>query len=85
MARSGVRRTAVLTALIIGLIVGVGYPYVDLAVSCRVADSEACVWGKAYFPLTLVMSVVLLGGLAGGVVYAVLSSRRKNSGDDSDQ
>jgi hypothetical protein len=38
--------------------------------------SEACVWGKAYFSLTLTVSVVLLGGVVAGVVYVVLRWRR---------
>jgi hypothetical protein len=76
------RRTAVLVALVSGLVVGLSYPYVDLAVACRISDSEACVWGKAYFPLTLGLSLFLLGGTTAGVVYAALSWRRKNKGGD---
>lgn len=76
-------RSPLLTALVFGLIAGLGYPVVDLAISCRTAISEACVWGKAYFPLTLGLSVLLLGGLVTGVVYAVLRGRRRRQpGDD---
>ena len=59
-------------ALGIGLLVGVGYPIVDVGLACRIPISEACVWGKAYFPLTLGVSVVLLGGLTAGLAYALL-------------
>lgn len=78
------RRAALLVSLFVGMVVGVGYPYVDLAVSCRIPASEACVWGKAYFPLTLALSLVLLGGMSAGLVYAWLAWRRKrNGGDDA--
>lgn len=77
------RRFPFLTALCIGLAVGVGYPFVDVALACRAPISEACVWGKAYFPLTLGISVVVLGGAVTGLLYAVLV-RRRPSRDDAD-
>lgn len=77
------RRLRFLTALCIGLAVGVGYPFVDVALACRAPISEACVWGKAYFPLTLGISVVVLGGAVTGLLYAVLV-RRRPSRDDAD-
>lgn len=71
-------------ALGIGLLVGVGYPIVDVGLACRIPISEACVWGKAYFPLTLGVSVVLLGGLAAGLAYALLVWwRGRRSRDDA--
>lgn len=48
----------------------------DVSLACRVPSSEACVWGKAYFPLTLSVSVVLVGGVVAGLFYAVLLWRR---------
>ena len=77
------RRGALLTGLLAGAVVGIAYPYLDLARACRVPDSEACVWGKAYFPLTLTISVVMLGGIATGLVYAALGWRRKGKGGDN--
>jgi len=57
---------------------------VDVALACRVPISEACVWGKAYFPLTLTVSVVVLGGVVTGLVYAVLVWRRgRQAGNDA--
>lgn len=76
------RRAALIAALFTGLVVGLGYPYLDIAAACRIPDSEACVWGKAYFPLTLGLSLVLLGGPAAGLAYAALSWRRKHKGGD---
>lgn len=74
------RRRALFVSLLAGLVVGVGYPCVDLALACRSPMSEACVWGKAYFPLTLGLSLVFLGGAGAGLVYAWLNSRRKHKG-----
>ena len=73
-------RTLLLVALGTWLVVGIGYPYLDLALACRTPDSEACVWGKAYFPLTMGLSLTLLGGLAAGLVYALRVWRRRKSG-----
>jgi hypothetical protein len=66
------RRFPFLTALCVGLIVGIGYPFVDVGLACRVPTSEACIWGKAYFPLTLSVSVLVLGGPVTGLLYALL-------------
>ncbi len=78
------RRSSLTIALAIGLVVGLAYPFVDLGLACRAPASEACVWGKAYLPLTLGVSVVLLGGVAAALVYAVLMrKRRARSGDDA--
>jgi hypothetical protein len=74
------RRTSLLIALIVGAVVGVGYPFVDLALACRLPQSEACVWGKAYFPVTLILSVVMAGTAAAGLTYAVLAWRRRRRG-----
>jgi len=70
-----------LTAFCVGLAVGVGYPLVDLGLACLVPTSEACVWGKAYFPLTLGISVVILGGVVTGLLYAVLIWRHRRQRD----
>jgi hypothetical protein len=81
--RMASRRASAAIALVIGSLIGIGYPLLDLAWACRSATSEACVWGKAYFPLTMVLSVVLLGGVAAALVYAVLS-RRRGRDEDAD-
>jgi hypothetical protein len=70
------RRSALLTAVAIGLAAGAGYPVLDLAFACRVPISEACVWGKAYFPLTLALSLGLVGGVVTALAYAALTWRR---------
>jgi len=63
------RGSSLLVALAVGLAVGLSYPFIDVTLACRVPTSEACVWGKAYFPLTLAVSVVLLGGTAAALLY----------------
>ena len=76
------RRFPLLIALAVGLMVGIGYPFVDVALACRAPLSEACVWGKAYFPLMLGASVVMLGSLVTGLLYAVLIWRRRRQSPD---
>jgi hypothetical protein len=70
------RLSLLLIALSVGLAAGIGYPFVSVGLACRVPVSEACVWGRAYFPLTLAVSVVIVGGGVTGLLYAVLSWRR---------
>ena len=74
------RRRALFVSLLAGLVGGIGYPCVDLALACRIPASEACVWGKAYLALNLGLSLFLLGGASAGLVYAWLNSRRKRKG-----
>lgn len=78
------RLSFLLVALAAGLAVGLGYPYIDLALACRNPSSEACVWGKAYFSLTITVSLVLLGPIAAGLVYGMLTwlrhRRRRDRG-----
>jgi hypothetical protein len=77
------RTSSVLLALAAGLVTGLGYPFIDLALACRIPTSEACVWGKAYLPITLAISVVLLGGTVAGLFYFALMwlRRPKSRGD----
>ena len=65
-------RTRAIVSVIIGLVVGVAYPFVDIALRCSAPMSEACVWGKAYFMLTVAVSVPLIGAVAAAVAYICL-------------
>lgn len=69
-------RSSLLVSILGGLVVGVGYPYVDIAIKCRSPISEASVWGKAFFSLTQTVSLALVGGISAGVIYAVLALLR---------
>jgi hypothetical protein len=79
------RRSSLLIALAIGLLAGIAYPLVDLALACRAPVSEACVWGKAYLPLTLGLSLVLVGGVVSALAYALLALKRKSQSTEEPQ
>lgn len=76
------RRFPLVGALVVGLSAGVGYPVVSVAVACGAPSSEACVWGKAYLPLNLTISVVVVGGIVTGLCLAVLTWRRSHASRD---
>ena len=52
-ARLSNRRRSVWLRAIFALAVGIAWPYLEIRWKCRAGfeASEACVWGKAYFPL----------------------------------
>jgi hypothetical protein len=68
-------RARVFVALGTGLAAGIAYPLVDLAIACRAPASEACVWGRAYLPLTFALSVPIVGAVVAWIVHAVLVAR----------
>lgn len=41
----------------------------DLTLACRAPISKACVWGRIYFPLTLGVVLVVLGGVVTALLY----------------
>jgi hypothetical protein len=78
------RRSILITAIMVGLLAGVAYPLVDVAIACRVPTSEACVWGKAYLPLSLSLSIVVVGAMVTALVYGILIwRRRRQSSNDA--
>ncbi len=68
-------RIAVLTALTAGLVIAVGVPLRERWRACREPTSEACVWGKALFPVSLGMHAVL-GAVASGLVFFAVRAWR---------
>jgi hypothetical protein len=70
-------RTRAIVALAIGAVAGVAWPLLDVAMSCRLPESEACVWGKAYLPLTLGISVPVVGAVVAWVAHRVLTARSR--------
>lgn len=74
------RIKVLLTAAILGAAVGTAYPFVDLALACRAPESEACVWGKAYLPLSLGISIPIIGGVVAAVAYAFMTWRNREAG-----
>ena len=65
-------RTRAILSAVVGLVVGVAYPFIDIAVRCHVPASESCVWGNAYFMLTVAVSVPLIGAVAAAVAYTCI-------------
>jgi hypothetical protein len=61
------------TWLLIGLAIAVGLaePYLELAWKCREGfeTSEACVWGRSYFPLSRAAGLLLIAPLTFGVLW----------------
>jgi hypothetical protein len=44
---------------------------------CREPASEACAWGRAYWPLTLPIETVVFGAVALGVFFAARALRKR--------
>ena len=63
--------------LAIALAVGLGAPLVELALDCRRYDSEGCVWGRAYLPLSLAIGLVVFAPAVYGVLTLIAALRRR--------
>ncbi len=61
----------------LALVVGLGVPLGQLALDCRAPTSEACVWGKAYLPLSLAVGVLLIAPLAYGALTLIAALWRR--------
>ncbi|HET9426432.1 MAG TPA: hypothetical protein VFO55_13765 [Gemmatimonadaceae bacterium] len=59
-------RAATLMKLALAAVVGIAYPYLEIAWKCRAgaSSSEACVWGRAYFPLSRWVEPLLVAPIA---------------------
>lgn len=66
------RRRRLVIALLCGVAAGAAYPFIDLAFACRISDSEACVWGKAYLWLTVALSFALLTPVVAAGAYFLM-------------
>jgi hypothetical protein len=75
------RRTTVIVWVAFGVVAGLLYPYGELAWTCREghASSEACVWARAYFPLSRWVEPVIVTPIALGIAWVVarMADRRK--------
>lgn len=58
--------TSVVGCVLLALVVALG----DLILDCRAPTSEACVWGKALWPVTIALSVVA-GAVAGVLLHVI--------------
>ena len=64
----------------IGIVIAFGIPLGELWLDCRVPDSEACVWGRAYLPLSLGVAAVIALVIT-GISYLILSAIAAKPGD----
>jgi len=78
------RAKQVVSAVIIGVVVGAASPFIDVALSCRAPESEACVWGKAYLPLSLSISIPLIGSVVAVLAYALMAWRTRRARENDD-
>jgi len=72
--------TRFIAALAVATMAGLLYPYVELAWKCRLAtDSEACVWARAYFPLSRRVEPLIVTPVAFLVVWLATRFARPNN------
>ena len=59
-------RTPIFVRFGIAALIGIAYPYAELAWKCRAAseNSEACVWARAYFSLSRWVEPVIIAPIA---------------------
>ena len=73
-------RKSVLGAAILAIAIGLFEPHMELAWNCRSGyeATEACVWGRAYFPLMRVVTPAILSPLLFGAWFVLtwLASRK---------
>jgi hypothetical protein len=55
------RAVRLLIATAVGVIATLAVPYGNLWLKCQQPASEACIWSKAYLPLSLGLTAVILG------------------------
>jgi hypothetical protein len=55
------RLVRLVVATLAGVLAALAVPYGNLWLKCQVPTSEACVWSKAYLPLSLGLTAVTLG------------------------
>lgn len=60
--------------LVVALAIGIVFPYVELAWKCRAAsiDSEACVWARAYLPLSRWVEPIIVTPIAFLLIALIL-------------
>jgi len=62
---------------IAAVVVGVGAPRLEVAVACRRPISEPCVWGRAYLPVNVAATLVILGVPIFGFVARMTGRRAR--------
>jgi hypothetical protein len=64
-------------AVVLAILVGAGVPLLERVIKCQKPTSEACVWAKAYLPLSFGLWSIA-GMVAGVVAWFVLRTFRRN-------
>ena len=62
-------KTRIVICVVVSFAAGAALSLGKLAFHCRVPDSEACVWGKAYRPIGLPIETLVFGA---GVFLALV-------------
>ncbi|MFN2565065.1 MAG: hypothetical protein ABR499_08675 [Gemmatimonadaceae bacterium] len=55
------RAVRILIATLVGVVAALAVPLGNLWLKCQQPASEACVWSRAYLPLSLGLTAVILG------------------------
>jgi hypothetical protein len=71
------RRVALIVALSIAI--GLAYPLLELALKCRHPDSEACVWARAYWHLSIWIEPPIVAVIAAIVLAVAIAVVRRAS------
>ena len=71
------RRVALIVALSIAI--GLAYPLLELALKCRRPDSEACVWARAYWHLSIWIEPPIVAVIAAIVLAVAIAVVRRAS------
>ena len=72
------RRVALIVALSIAI--GIAYPFLELAVQCRRPDSEACVWARSYWRLSIWIEPPIVAVIAAIVLGIAVAAVRRAGG-----
>lgn len=64
-------------SLLLLVLFGAGIPLLERWIKCRQPASEACVWAKAYLPLSFAVGVAI-GLIAAVLAWFLLAGRKDN-------
>jgi hypothetical protein len=65
--------------MIVALLSGILYPYLERAWKCREPSSEACVWASAYFPMSRWLEPIIITPIAFlllALLFRIVAHRR---------
>jgi len=65
------RRVALIAGLSIAT--GIAYPFLELALQCRRPESEACVWARAYWHLSIWIEPPIVAVIAAIMLAAAIA------------